>query len=362
MDSASKLFQPVRLGDMSLIHRVVLAPLTRFRATNDHVVKEFVAEHYAQRASKPGTFLIAEGTIISAQAGGYVNIPGIWSDEQIVAWKQVTDVVHSKSSFVYLQLWALGRAAQHDVLQSEDPSFPYVSSSDVKISSSPIAPRPLTSPEIQEYIRAYANAAYAAVFRAGFDGVEIHGANGYLVDQFIQNVTNKRTDEYGGSVENRCRFPLDVLDAVVKVVGEKRVAIRLSPWGEFQGMRMDDPVPTFSYLVEQLAIRFPDLSYIHVIEPRTTGDRDRVSRPGESNDFIRKIWSPKMLISAGGYTRCSAIAHAEKTGDLIAFGRLFISNPDLPQRLQENIPLASWDRSTFCTGDRDGYIDYPFAT
>ncbi|OCH85978.1 FMN-linked oxidoreductase [Obba rivulosa] len=362
MSSPPALFQPVKVGELTLTHHIVLPPLTRCRANKAHVMPEFAAEYYAQRAVESGTLLIAEATAVFAQTAGFLHVPGIWADNQIAAWKRVTEAVHAKGSFIFLQLWAGGRVNDPDVLNAEDPSFVYVGVSDVKLSTRSVAPRPLTTPEIKERIAAFATAAYNAVHRAGFDGVEVHGANGCLIDEFTQDVTNRRTDEYGGSIENRSRFALEVVSAVVDAVGARKTGLRLSPWGEFWEMRMDDPVPQFSHLVERLRKQHPDLAYLHLIEPRTTGDRDREVRQGESNDFIRAIWAPRPVISAGGFTRETAIEHAEKTGDLIAIGRAFISNPDLPRRLRENISITKWDRSTFYTfEDPKGYIDYPFA-
>lgn len=289
----AKLFQPVQLGDIGLLgHRIVMAPLTRYRANSAHVHTDDLAlPYYTQRASVPGTLLVSEGTFIAPRAGGFANVPGIWSDEQCAAWKkvctsettirglisytllcynltepdfstsQVTDSVHSKGSFIVVQLWAIGRTANPSQLISEDPSFAdaYISSGDVQLTGQPIPPRPLTLPEIKEYVGWYAKAAENAVKKAGFDGVEIHGAHGYLVDQFLQDRTNNRTDEYvicvpcvsikrasgriaykgtyryGGSVENRSRFGLEVIDAVTKAVGPGKVGIRLSPWSNFQG-------------------------------------------------------------------------------------------------------------------------------
>jgi NADPH2 dehydrogenase len=252
--STPKLFQPIQVGDLQLEHRVVLAPLTRVRADKKHVHQLPIAqEYYTQRASVPGTLLITEATFIAAQAGGINNVPGIWSDEQVTAWKkvsfshhspnnllictQITESVHAKGSFIYLQLWALGRAASPKQLE-EEGSFPYVSSSDIPLSNRPKedpSPRPLTLSEIKEFVELYATAASNAVHRAGFDGVEIHGANGYLIDQFLQTTSNRRTDDYGGSVENRARFALEVTEAVVKRIGAKKTGIRFSPWGSFQG-------------------------------------------------------------------------------------------------------------------------------
>ncbi|KAI9065374.1 NADH:flavin oxidoreductase/NADH oxidase [Trametes sanguinea] len=363
-DQVPKLFQPVTVGDMSLAHRVVMAPLTRCRANNRHVHGDLAVEYYAQRASVPGTLLITEATYIAPQTVGHPlgpTLPGIWSDEQIAAWKKVVDAVHARGSFIYLQIWALGRGAKYDELKKEDPDFPYVAPSAIPLKGSKEAPRALTIPEIREYIQLFAQAASNAVWGAGFDGVEIHGANGYLVDEFIQDVSNQRTDEYGGSIENRCRFALQVVAAVSQAVGAKKTAIRLSPWSSFQDMRMGDPIPTFSYLVTRLRETFPDLSYLHVVEPGVGGGSDIGIEKEDSNDFIRDIWLPRPLISAGRYTRETAIQCAEQTGELIAFGRLFISNPDLPLRLRKDLPLTSWNREVYyLPEDPRGYVDYPF--
>ncbi|RDB16613.1 putative inactive dehydrogenase EasA [Hypsizygus marmoreus] len=369
----SKLFQPIRVGDMLLQHRVVMAPLTRFRADSQHVPLPHVVEYYTQRASVPGTLLISEATYIAQQAGGYPNAPGIWSDAQISAWKKITEAVHSKGSFIYLQLWALGRAATHAQLLSEDPSLPYVSASNLPIGDRKdgTVPRALSLSEIKEYVQLYATAAHNAVHLAGFDGVEVHGANGYLVDQFLQDVSNIRTDIYGGGPENRSRFALEVVEAVVKRVGERKTAIRFSPWSTTQGMGMVDPKPTFSYVVGELCARYPNLSYIHVIEPRANGTVTVEHVPaGQSNDFIRQVWgsgdgeNDTRLVSAGGYTRSLGMECADTKGDLIAYGRPFIANPDLPYRLANNIKLAIGARKWYYrygSTDPKGYTDYPFA-
>ncbi|KAF9462814.1 hypothetical protein BDZ94DRAFT_1260391 [Collybia nuda] len=362
------LFQPAKIGDITLNHRVVLAPLTRYKSRKpDHVpVTPLMKEYYSQRSRVPGSFLITEATFIAAKAGGYHNIPGIWSQEQVSAWKEVVDGVHANGSYIFLQLWALGRTSFPDELKADDPSFDLVGPSAIPVDSQKSIPRPLTIPEIEEYVQLYGQAAKNAS-EAGFDGVEIHGANGYLVDQFLQDVTNQRTDAYGGSIENRSRFGLEVIDAVVKAVGAGRTGIRLSPWSPFQGMRMEDPVPQFSHFVTSLKTKYPDLAYLHLVEPRINGSTEaHISTPHESNDFIREIWGPRPLISAGGHSRESALQCAEEKGGLVAFGRFYISNPDLPTRLKENIPLTPYNRKTFYTrgdqaGAEVGYIDYPFA-
>ncbi|KAJ6520563.1 hypothetical protein C8R45DRAFT_64209 [Mycena sanguinolenta] len=363
--SSSKLFQPTTVGDIALNHRVVFAPTTRFRADAGHAPLPHVADYYEQRASTSGSLLISEATLIAPRAGGYKHAPGIWSDEQISAWKTVTDKVHAKGSYMYLQLWALGRTADVETL-AED-GLPYVSASDIPVHGG-ATPHPLTIEEIEEYVQLYATAASNAVHRAGFDGVEIHAANGYLLDQFLHDGSNVRTDRYGGSIENRTRFPLEVVDAVVKAVGQKKTALRVSPWGTVQDMQFvnGDPKPTYTSLVTQLRDRFPDLAYLHVVEPRVDGSQTVDIQDGYSNDFIRNIWGggERRLISAGGYTRESAMAAADEKGDLVAFGRPYIANPDLPYRLLHAIALSVGNRALYYapgSADPKGYTDYPFA-
>ena len=269
----------------------------------------------------------------------------------------MTDTVHQNKSFIYLQLWALGRSANPLQLSKESDlthqSLPYISASPLRLSTSNLsnlAPRALTPLEISEYVEFYAQAAENAVHKAGFDGVEIHGANGYLVDQFLQDVSNIRTDKYGGSVENRARFALEVLDAVVKRVGPKKVGLRMSPWSPYQGelidnlnrmhdysvisfadMGMKDPVPTYTYYINQIIQQHPDLAYLHVVEKRLEFQADTFVTEGTENDFIRELWSThgtdeRRLITAGGYTRETGMKVSQLKGDLIAYGRLFISN------------------------------------
>ncbi|KAJ7359112.1 hypothetical protein DFH08DRAFT_403618 [Mycena albidolilacea] len=362
--SPSKLFQSTFVGDIKLSHRVVFAPTTRFRADANHAPLPHVAEYYQQRATTPGSLLISEATFIAKRAGGFKNGPGIWSDKQISAWRKITDAVHAKGSYIYVQLWALGRGAEVAVLAEEGQPDAYVSASNVPITGQP-APRALAVEEIREYVELWATAASNAVHKAGFDGVEIHAANGYLLDQFLHDRSNIRTDAYGGSVENRTRFPLEVVEAVVGAIGQKKTALRISPWGTFQDMHFDHPKPTYAHLVTQIRDRYPEFAYLHVVEPRVDGSETLdVIKDGYSNDFIRDIWGDRRLISAGGYTRETAIAAAEEKGDLIAFARPYIANPDLPYRLLHDIALAIGNRALYYAPgslDPKGYTDYPFA-
>ncbi|KAJ7886911.1 hypothetical protein B0H13DRAFT_894701 [Mycena leptocephala] len=361
--STPKLFQPLQVGDVELAHRVVFAPVTRYRVDDAHTPLPHVAEYYEQRASTAGSLLISEATLIAQQAGGAKNTPGIWSDDQIASWKAVTDRVHAKGSFMFLQIWALGRAVQAEILEKENITC--VSASDIPLPGGP-TPRPLAINEIKEYMELYAQAAKNAVNKAGFDGVEIHGANGYLIDQFLHDRSNTRTDAYGGSVENRVRFALEVTEAVVKAVGQKKTAFRITPWGTWQDMQIDDPKPTYGHLVTELRNRYPDLAYLHAVEPRADGDGTSTTmKEHHSNDFLREIWGDRPFISAGGYTRASGIAAAEEKGDLIAYARPYIANPDLPYRLLHDIALTVGDRALYYAPgsvDPKGYTDYAFAS
>ncbi|KAG1844611.1 hypothetical protein DFJ58DRAFT_802134 [Suillus subalutaceus] len=349
--STSALFSPIRVGNIDLQHRIVLAPLTRVRGHANHVPSPQAPVYYSQRGSTPGTLLVTEATFISQNAGGYNNVPGIYTDAHVEGWKKVTKAVHEKGSFIFLQLWALGRAAEPAVLAKENNS-PYVSASPIPLPGKVDVPRALTTDEIKEYISTYVAAAKNAI-RAGFDGVEIHGANGYLIDQFIQDVTNHPS-------ENRARFALEVTDAVVEAVGAERTGFRISPWGVFSGMGMADPKPQFSYLVEQL--RKHKLAYIHVVEPMPAEVTSE-----KNSDFIRDIWEGvegSAFISTNGHTRNSAIETVDNKGGLIGFGRLFMPNPDLPFRLLKNIALERGDQATwYMPGNLTpkGYSDWPFA-
>ncbi|RSL59608.1 hypothetical protein CEP51_013893 [Fusarium floridanum] len=355
-----RIFQPLKIGPITTNHRVVMAPLTRFRADDHHVQLPMAAEYYAQRASVAGTLIISEATFISKAAGGYPNVPGIWDRDQIDAWRKITDAVHAKGSFIFCQLWALGRVAVSDVAAAE--GFDVVSSSPNAFESGAPVPREATKAEIQNFILDYAQAARNAI-EAGFDGVEIHGAGGYLIDQFTQDVCNQRSDEYGGSVENRTRFINEVVRAVTDAVGADRVGVRLSPWQRYQGMRMADPVPQFTHVIQTL--KSLEVSYLHLIEARVCGNTD--SDDTDRLDFAIHAWDNfGPVILAGGYTPASAKKVVEEELEdkdvMVAFGRYFISNPDLPFRIRQDVELAPYDRGTFYTPVlAEGYLDYSFS-
>ncbi|KAL2013209.1 hypothetical protein VTN00DRAFT_734 [Thermoascus crustaceus] len=358
---SSKLFTPLKVGRMELPQRIAMAPMTRFRADDSHVPLPIVKDYYEQRASVPGTLIVTEGTFVSARAGLYRNIPGIYTPEQMARWKEITDAIHAKGSFAYLQLWGLGRVADPSALKEEGP-YDLISSSAVPVSEGAPTPRALTEEEIWSFIGDYAQAAKNAI-AAGFDGVEIHGANGYLIDQFIQDTCNQRTDRWGGSVENRARFALEVTKAVVEAVGADRTGIRLSPWSTFQGMRMADPVPQFSYLAQKLA-EFK-LAYVHVVESRIAGNAD--IEASETLDFFFDAYGTATpILVAGGYTTPSAKEAVDvryKDHDVVvAFGRPFTSNPDLPFRVREGIEFVPYEREHFYVPKSEkGFADYPFS-
>ncbi|CAN6639827.1 NADPH dehydrogenase 1 [Trichomonascus vanleenenianus] len=353
------LFQKMQVGNMLLQHRIALPPLTRNRADDNHVPTDLMTEYYTQRSSRPGTLTVTEATLIAKRVRGHLRAPGIWSEDQVTAWKKVFDRIHANKSFVYLQLWAVGRHTNSGELEGED----YVSASDVPLADRS-APRPLTVSEIKQYVQSYVDGAKNAI-AAGADGVEIHSANGYLLDQFLNANTNKRTDQYGGSIENRARFTLEVVDAVVEAVGAERVALRLSPWSTFGEVDLGvSPIPQFSYLTEEIerrARKGKKLAYLSVVEPRVKGSLDLENWVG-SNDFVAQIWSGPLLRAGAMHQKENRDAALKYDRSIIAMGRAFIANPDLVNRLENGIELNPYDRATFYGGTAVGYTDYPFAS
>ncbi|KAG2171911.1 hypothetical protein INT43_001387 [Umbelopsis isabellina] len=351
--TSSNLFKPIQLGNKTLKHRVAMAPLTRFRADDDHVPTDLSKTYYEQRASDGG-LIITEATFISEQAGHYPNVPGIWSNDQIKAWKKITDAVHVKGGIIYLQLWHLGRA----------DGVPNVSASAIALPTAegkePNVPRALETSEIPQIVDQYKQAALNSI-EAGFDGVVIHSANGYFLDQFLQSNSNKRTDKYGGSAENRARIVLETIEAVSNAVGQERTAIRFSPYSHFQDMHDANPVETFSLLTQAVQDRFPNLAYLHFVEPRISGDSDAEHDSAQSLKPFHDIWKG-VFLRAGGLTLESAIAAAEKNEkEVLVFGRAFLANPDLPLRFKNGWELNQYKRDTFYANKSPvGYIDYPF--
>ncbi|MBN8988019.1 MAG: alkene reductase [Rhizobiales bacterium] len=362
------LFSPLQIGPYQLEHRVALAPLTRMRAEKPGLSpRPLNVEYYAQRAT-PGGLLIAEASPVTATGFGSPGVPGIYTEQQIAGWRKVVDAVHAKGGVIFLQLWHVGRVS-HSSFQPGGV-LPVAPSAvaippDLKIGTADgkavvyETPRALETSEIPGVVDAYRQAARNAL-AAGFDGVEIHGANGYLIEQFLQSHTNLRTDQYGGSIENRARFLMEVTNAVVGVWGANRVGVRLSPYGIANGSGEPDPMPLYTHVVQSLNPL--GLAYLHFIEPRSSGaGRAEVNHQNVPSAMVlfRPIWKG-VLITAGGFTGETAnAAIADGHADAIAFGRIFISNPDLPRRLQRGFPLTPYNRATFYGGDAAGYTDYP---
>nr|CAD6437691.1 alkene reductase [Rhizobium sp. Q54] len=360
-------FTPLQLGEIALKHRVVMAPLTRMRAKQPgDIPHELNAEYYGQRASEGG-LQISEATDITPQAHGYPWVPGVYSDEQIAGWRLVTDAVHAKGGFIFNQIWHVGRMS-HSSMQP-DGALPVAPSAiavtgnhmDAEGNTVPFeTPRALERGEIAGIIGDFVQAGRNAR-SAGFDGVEVHGANSYLLDQFLHDGSNQRTDEYGGSIENRARLLLEVVDAVADAIGAGRVGVRLSPWSGIGDMSDSTGLQLWEYVIAELGKR--NLAYLHLIEPRSDFTNDEkpldMDAPDVAALFKKAFGGP--IISAGGFVpETGAAAIASGNSDAIAFGRPFIANPDLPERIRQGAPLNKHIRATFYGGGAEGYTDYPF--
>ena len=361
------LFSPLQVGPYRLNHRVVMAPLTRMRAERPSLApRPLNAEYYAQRAT-PGGLIIAEASPVMATGHGSPGTPGIYSEQQIKGWRGVVDAVHAKGGLIFLQLWHVGRASHSSfqpggVLPVAPSAVPISAALKTMTADGKPAPyetpRALETSEIAGVVDSFRQAARNAL-RAGFDGVEIHGANGYLIEQFLQSHTNLRTDRYGGSIANRTRFLMEITQAVIDVWGVERVGVRLSPYGVANDSGEADPMPLYTHVIESLDPL--GLAYLHFVEPRSSGaGRAEVNHQNVPSAMVlfRPIWSG-VLISAGGFTGETAeAAIAAGHADAIAFGRIFISNPDLPRRLKHGFPLTPYNRATFYGGEEAGYTDY----
>jgi len=354
-----KLFQPTRIGDIEVANRIVMAPLTRSRAdeaAGDVPGSAMNIEYYRQRST--AGLIISEGTQVSPVGKGYRATPGIYSDAQVEGWKPITQAVHEAGSKIVAQIWHVGRVTHPELIGGAHPVAPSAVKPNVvaythKGKVEAPEPRELSVDEIKQVVDEYRRGAANAI-RAGFDGVEIHGANGYLIDQFLRDGANKRTDAYGGSIENRARFALDVVDAVVAEIGAGRVGIRLSPVTPANDLSDSNPQAVFGYLIEQLNQR--GIAFIHFIEGATGGSRDV---PGFDFAWARKTFKGT-YIANNGYDRQMALEAVESGhADAVAFGRLYIANPDLVQRLKLDTPLNVPNPQTFYTPGPVGYIDYP---
>ncbi len=355
-DRGPNLFTPIRLGPYELRNRVVMAPMTRNRAGEGNVPTPLMAEYYTQRAG--AGLIITEGSQVSPEGVGYPNTPGIHTDAQEKGWRAITDAVHARGGRIFLQLWHVGRVS-HPSLQPGGvlpvaPS-PVGIEGEMLFTSAGmvpfVTPRALATDEIAGVVEQFAEGARRA-YRAGFDGVELHGANGYLIDQFLRDGSNHRTDRYGGSPENRARFLAEVTAAVVDVWGGERVGVRISPTGAYNGMRDSDPLSTFSAAAHALN-RF-GLAYLHVVEP--VGE-DRSG--GRISPVLKAVFRGPLMANGGYDAQTGNAAIAARRAELVSFGASFLANPDLPERLRVGAPLNEPDRATFYGGDERGYTDYP---
>jgi N-ethylmaleimide reductase len=357
MSTATKLFEPIKLGPLTLPNRLVMAPLTRNRALAGLVPNPLAVEYYSQRAS--AGLLVSEATQVSQQGQGYQDTPGIYSKEQVAGWRKVTDRVHERGGRIFLQLWHVGRIS-HVSLQENNqaPVAPsairakgktFVGGTFADVSE----PRALSLQEIPGIIESFRKGA-ANALAAGFDGVEVHGANGYLLEQFAKDGTNKRTDAYGGSIENRAKLMLEVAKVVAAEAGPERTGIRISPVTPANDISDSNPQPLYDTIVDQLSAL--KLVYIHVVEGATGGPRDIAPFDFGS---LRKRFSGAYIANNGYDFDLANKVLAANEADLIAFGKPFISNPDLVERLKRGAPLNEWDKATFYGGGAKGYTDYP---
>jgi N-ethylmaleimide reductase len=361
--TTASLLTPLRLGSIDLRNRIVMAPLTRMRAGPGHIPTALNGEYYGQRAS--AGLIISEGTAISAQAQGYPAAPGIYTAEQIAAWRRVTDAVHFRGGRIVMQIAHNGRNSHSSFMPDGGPPVapsaipPNLSGFTADFRQVPIeTPRALRTEEVKAIVKDFRDASINAM-EAGFDGVEIQGANSHLVDQFLEDGSNLRSDEYGGGIENRSRFLLEIVDDVATAIGPNCLGVRLSPFGHYGGIQDSRALELFTYAIESLSQR--RIAYLHLIEGRGSeiGLADDLHTDARNNAELFRCMFQGPLISAAAYTPASGAETIEKGhADAIAFGRSFIANPDLVERIAGGYPLTPHDRSTFYGGGARGYTDY----
>jgi N-ethylmaleimide reductase len=361
--SIGTLLTPLRVGAIQLPNRIVMAPLTRMRAGANNVPTALNAEYYAQRSS--AGLIISEGTAVSAQAQGYPSSPGIYTAEQIVGWRGVTSAVHARGGRIVMQIQHNGRNSHSSLLPNgslpvaPSPIPPNLPGFTKDFQQVPIeVPRALETEEIPVIVGTFRQAGLNAI-EAGFDGVEVQGANSHLIEEFLEDGTNHRTDAYGGSKENRVRILLDIVDEIMAAIGPDRVGVRLSPFGQYGGIRDSNPLELFTFVIQELDTR--RISYLHLVEAKGSemGLTDELHEDGVNNAALFREVFNGPLLSAAAYTpQTAALAIEQNHADAIAFGRLFIANPDLVRRIKESQPLNAYDRSTFYGGGEHGYTDY----
>lgn len=356
------LIKNYKLGDIELKNRVIMAPMTRSRADNPgNIPNDIMVEYYRQRSS--AGLIITEGSQISKRAVGYINTPGIYSDEQVEGWKKITEAVHEKDGKIFIQLWHVGRMSHPDFHGGELPLSasainPNSKSYTPKGFKDTVAPKAMTIDEIKETIADYGKAAANSV-KAGFDGVELHSSNGYLLHQFFNSTSNIRTDEYGGSIENRARILFEVLDEMKKHIPENRIGVRLNPslHGIFGTVLDENTIPTFDYIIEKL--NDYDLAYLHLSEPFNDVSEVKYAEKEIAKRY-RPVYRGTLMINTNFNRERGNKIIEDGLADLVAYGKPFISNPDIVERFKVNAPLNEWDESTFYVPGEKGYTDYPF--
>jgi N-ethylmaleimide reductase len=352
------LFSPYRLGDIALANRLVMSPMTRSRALDGNVPNPIAATYYAQRSS--AGLIVTEATQVSPQGVGYIRTPGIHSPAQVAGWRMITEAVHRAGGTIFAQLWHVGRVSHPDFHGGELPVAPSAITADGEVFTTRgktrmVTPRALETDEIPGVVAQFKRAA-ANAKAAGFDGVELHGANGYLLDQFLRDGANRRGDRYGGSIENRARFPLEVAEAVIGVWGAARVGYKISPNGTVYSMSDSDPIRTFTHLAA--ALDRLGLGYLHVSEP-IAGPMAVPDGVARALPALRSVFKGTLIANGGYDARTADVAIVGRQADLVAFGVPFLANPDLPRRYLEHAPLNTPDVATFYAGEEKGYIDYP---
>lgn len=347
----TSLFQPIKLGALGLSNRVVMAPLTRSRATEDRIPSDLMRSYYCQRAS--AGLIISEATAVSPQGVGYPNTPGIWCSAQVEAWRQIVDAVHKKDGKIILQLWHVGRVSDPEFLHGQIPVAPSAIAAPGKLTLSNFESRPYVTPralhidEIKTIVSDFAEAA-AKAREAGFDGIDIHAGNGYLIDQFLHQSSNQRQDEYGGSIQNRSKLLLEIVNACVGVWGNGRVGVNLSPHSNIHGMKDAETELLFTYLAKQLGNM--GLAFLFV---RQAKNQENLTLK------IKKLFNDKVIVNQDFSLETATNTVENKFADAIAFGKDFISNPDLVERFKVGADLNPWDKSTFYAKGPKGYTDYP---
>lgn len=356
----SRLFKPLKIGNIEVKHRVGMAAVSRCRADSEHVPTELMKQYYCQRASVPGTLLIAEGNLISKEDDELLNVPGLYSPQQTAAWKSIVDEIHTKASFIFAQLYTIGHAGYREF--NNEKEFEFRGPSAVPWRADACKPKIMTTAEMKEIKRNFVQAAKNAV-EAGFDGIEIHDANGNLIDTLVQDVSNQRDDEYGGNIENRSGFAYEVIKAVAHAIGVNRVGLCLSPWNTYRGMRLkdNDTISLYTDLIQK--VNRLGIAYIHLIEPRIPG-WDDFPENGRL-DFAYNIFRGPILVSGGYTTELARKLVDEQHPDrdiTVMFGRYFASNPDLVFKVQQNLEFTPFKEEGFIyPKSSKGYIDYIFS-